>query len=75
MLETCGNDRFKIEINVDEIPTDIFANLNTYVTQKVGIKGDANNNNNNGGVGGGGGSSSPGSDNGGTSRNRKKQRK
>ena len=66
-LETCGNDRHKIEINVDAIPTDIFANLNTYVTQKVGNNGSGRNN---------GIASSPGSDTGGTSgKNRKRQRK
>jgi len=66
-LETCGNDRCKIEINVDDIPTDIFANLNTYVTQKVGNNGSRGNN---------GIASSPGSDTGGTSgKNRKRQRK
>lgn len=41
-LETCG-DKYNIEINVDEIPTDIFANLNTYVTSKVGNNTDSNN--------------------------------
>mmetsp|Transcript_16564 Transcript_16564/g.36113 ORF Transcript_16564/g.36113 Transcript_16564/m.36113 type:complete len:270 (+) Transcript_16564:254-1063(+) len=67
-LETCGNDRYKIEINVDAIPTDIFANLNTYVTQKVG---NANSNNSNNNF-----LASPGSDAGGNgSRNRKRQRK
>lgn len=66
-LETCGNDRYKIEINVDDIPTDIFANLNTYVTQKVGNSGRDGNN---------GIASSPGSDTGGASgKNRKRQRK
>lgn len=63
-LESYGKDRYKIEINVDAIPTDIFANLNTYVTQKVGN------------IGIGGISSSPGSDTGGGSgKNRKRQRK
>lgn len=66
-LETCGNDRHKIEINVDSIPTDIFANLNTYVTQKVGINGSGGNNVI---------ASSPGSEAGGTGgKNRKRQRK
>ncbi|VEU43223.1 unnamed protein product [Pseudo-nitzschia multistriata] len=64
-LETCGNDRYKIEINVDAIPTDVFATLNTYVGQKVGS--------------GGVGAASPGSGEAGGSgsggRNRKKQRK
>lgn len=65
-LETCGSDRNKIEINVDSIPTDIFANLNTYVTQKVGNNSDRNNKM----------ATSPGSDTGGTSgKSRKKQRK
>lgn len=66
-LETCGKKRYKIEINVDAIPTDIFANLNTYVTQKVGNNGNAVNN---------GIVSSPGSDAGVASgRSRKRQRK
>lgn len=66
-LETCGSDRQKIEINVDTIPTDIFANLNTYVTQKVGNKGSSGNNEV---------ATSPGNDTGGTSgKNRKRQRK
>lgn len=64
-LETCGG-KLNIEINVDKIPTEVFANLNTYVTSKVG------NNNNMAG-------SSPGSDNnnggGGGARSRKRQRK
>ncbi|MGK3752747.1 MAG: hypothetical protein ACI8RD_005052 [Bacillariaceae sp.] len=64
-LETCGG-KLSIEINVDKIPTEVFANLNTYVTSKVG------NNNNMAG-------SSPGSDNnnggGGGARSRKRQRK
>lgn len=69
-LETCTGSghksgRHKIEINVDAIPTDIFATLNTYVTQKVG---------NSGAGGGGGGPMSPGSD-AGTGRSRKRQRK
>lgn len=65
-LETCGNDRNKIEINVDAIPTDIFANLNTYVTQKVGSNGGKDKM-----------ASSPSSDTGGgaSGKNRKRQRK
>ena len=62
-LETCGNDRNKIEINVDAIPTDIFANLNTYVTQKVGAGKDKRD------------ALSPTSDNGGGSNKKRKQRK
>mmetsp|Transcript_17989 Transcript_17989/g.41471 ORF Transcript_17989/g.41471 Transcript_17989/m.41471 type:complete len:265 (-) Transcript_17989:310-1104(-) len=65
-LETCGNDRYKIEINVDAIPTDIFANLNNYVTQKVGNSSSANISI----------SSSPSGNTGGRStKNRKRQRK
>jgi len=65
-LETCGNDRNKIEINVDSIPTDIFANLNTYVTQKVGNNGGKDKM-----------AASPSSDTGGAAsgKNRKRQRK
>ena len=63
-LEICWNDRNKIEINVDSIPTDIFANLNTYVTQKVGNSNEKRAN------------VSPGSDTGGgSSKSRKRQRK
>lgn len=63
-LETYGNDRNNIEINVDSIPTDIFANLNTYVTQKVGNNSEKKAN------------MSPGSDaGGGSSKSRKRQRK
>jgi len=64
-LETCG-DKYNIEINVDEIPTDVFANLNTFVTSKVGndniMSGSSPGSDNNGGGGGGG-------------RSRKRQRK
>jgi hypothetical protein len=67
-LETVGNDRNKIEINVDAIPTDIFATLNTYVTHKVGKNGNND--------GKSEGASSPGSDAGVTSgKGRKRQRK
>jgi hypothetical protein len=47
---TCYGDA-KIEINVDEIPPEVFATLNTYVTAKVkqlkatGVGGFDNNNN------------------------------
>merc|ERR1712176_260352 len=41
-LETFG-DKYNIEINVDKIPTDVFADLNSYVMSKVGDDSDNDN--------------------------------